>query len=735
MASPAQPPSVIRFGAYELDAAHGSLHKAGISVKLHPQPFRVLLLLAECPGQIVTREKIRQSLWGDNTFVDFEGGINFCVKEIRAALGDDPEKPRYIETIPRRGYRFIAPAHVAARAIEPAESRAELQIVSGGKVMPLEAVADHAPQFGAKPFQIARTKTRAITPRWLLALAGCAVLVLVAALARPVIPPPRLTRVHQVTHVGRVVTTGSILVSGSRIYFVADENGEYQLRYVSLEDGSVFPVESAFAKIGLHDIAPSGGEVLVSEIEPGLEPAWHRILWRLPVPSGTPRRVENVLADDAAWSPDGRTIVYTNEAARSLNLVDGDGGNPRKLASLPGTPFKPRWSPDGKLIRAAVLDPTEAGVSLWQVDASSGAVKRMLPGSSNSSRSWPGRWTRDGRYFFFTVWQGTRNIWALRDKNDIFRKNDSRPTQLTEGPLDYFVPTPSSDGKTIYAVGAQPHGQLMRYDAPSRQFEPYANGQSIDHVAFSRDGKWMAYVTYPEGTLVRSRIDGSERLQLTSPPLRAAAPRWSPDSTQIVFGVTAGPSGSRQLYLVSANGGSPRMVVDGAGDLSPAGWSPDGQSIVFAASDESGAQWTLHSLTLKTGKDALLPGSLGIAREPWTPDGRYYAGVSAPSASLVLYDMASSATRRLAEVAAYPSWSADGKYVYYSTLNVGPARAKTGVYRVNVANGTVELMAPAPDFPLTGNWGFWSGLAPDGSILVLRELGTSDIYALDADLP
>src|ERR1700685_4210167 len=109
MASPAHSTSVIRFGAFELDTAHGTLRKAGISVKLHPQPFRVLSLLAECPGQIVTREQIQRCLWGNNTFVDFEGGINFCVKEIRAALGDDPEKPRYIETLPRRGYRFIAP--------------------------------------------------------------------------------------------------------------------------------------------------------------------------------------------------------------------------------------------------------------------------------------------------------------------------------------------------------------------------------------------------------------------------------------------------------------------------------------------------------------------------------------------------------------------------------------------------------------------------------------------------
>jgi Tol biopolymer transport system component/DNA-binding winged helix-turn-helix (wHTH) protein len=737
MASPAHSTSVIRFGAFELDTAHGTLSKAGISVKLHPQPFRVLSLLAECPGQIVTREQIQHCLWGDNTFVDFEGGINFCVKQIRAALGDDPEKPRYIETLHRRGYRFIAPAHVTARVTESPESRADLRIVSEGQSVPAEGSANLTPQVGASPIQISRAKANLLTKRLLLALASCAIVTLVAALARPLVPPPRLTRVHQITHVGTVVTTGSILISGSRIYFAANENGESQLRYVSLEDGAVFPVESSFANTGLHDIAPSGGEVLISEVEPGLAPAWHRVLWRLPVPSGTPRRVENVLADDAAWSPDGRTIVYTNEAARSLNLVDGDGGNPRKLASLPGIPFKPRWSPDGKIIRTGVLDPTEAGISLWQVDASGRAVTRMLPGWSNSSRSWTGRWTRDGRYFFFTGWQrGTRNIWALRDKKDILRRNDSRPIQLTEGPLDYYVPTPSSDGKTIYAVGVQPHGQLMRYDARSREFGPYANGQSIDHVAFSRDGKWMAYVTYPEGVLFRSRIDGSERLQLTSPPLRAASPRWSPDGTQIVFGVTVDPGAPRQLYLVSANGGSARMVVDGAGgELGPPSWSRDGLCIVFAGSDESATQWTLHSLSLKTGKDALLPGSLGIASGVLAPDGRHYAGTSGSTPGLVLYDMASGANRKLAESADYPSWSADGKYVYYSTLNTGAFREKTGVYRVNIATGIVELLMPYPNFPLTGNWGIWNGLTPDGSILLLRELGTPDIYALDVDLP
>src|SRR6202167_5024657 len=189
MAPPAQPPSVICFGPYELDLAASTLRKSGISLKIHPQPFRVLALLAESPSQIVTREQIRRCLWGSNTFVDFEGGINFCVKEIRAALGDDPEKPRYIETMPRRGYRFIAPTHVAARAAESPESRAELRIVSEEETAAPEAMADHAPQGGASAFQSSRPKTSIATKRLLIVLASCAVLVLVAALARPVVPP------------------------------------------------------------------------------------------------------------------------------------------------------------------------------------------------------------------------------------------------------------------------------------------------------------------------------------------------------------------------------------------------------------------------------------------------------------------------------------------------------------------------------------------------------------------
>src|ERR1700745_2803999 len=107
MASTAPPPTKIRFRSFELHPAPGALRKCGVRITLPPQPFRVLLLLVERSGEVVTREEIQRCLWTDSTFVDFEHGINFSINQIRGALADSAENPRYVETIPRRGYRFI----------------------------------------------------------------------------------------------------------------------------------------------------------------------------------------------------------------------------------------------------------------------------------------------------------------------------------------------------------------------------------------------------------------------------------------------------------------------------------------------------------------------------------------------------------------------------------------------------------------------------------------------------
>ncbi len=109
---------VFRFGVYEVDSASGELRRNGSKIKLQEQPFRVLLLLLERPGTIVTREEIRQALWSNDTFVDFDHGLNTVINKLRDALGDTASNPRFIETLARRGYRFIAPVEF----ISPAES-------------------------------------------------------------------------------------------------------------------------------------------------------------------------------------------------------------------------------------------------------------------------------------------------------------------------------------------------------------------------------------------------------------------------------------------------------------------------------------------------------------------------------------------------------------------------------------------------------------------------------------
>ena len=123
------------------------------------------------------------------------------------------------------------------------------------------------------------------------------------------------------------------------------------------------------------------------------------------------------------------------------------------------------------------------------------------------------------------------------------------PVVLTAGTISYLSPVPSLDGKKLFVIGRQPRGELVRYDMKTGQFVPYLSGISAACVSFSSDGKWVAYVTFPEGILWRMRTDGSERLQLTFSPLRAFQPSWSSDGKRIAFMGTARPVGPGRFML------------------------------------------------------------------------------------------------------------------------------------------------------------------------------------------
>jgi eukaryotic-like serine/threonine-protein kinase len=217
MASPARPRVALRFGEFELNAEAGELRKAGLLLKIHPQPFRVLLLLAERSSQIVTREEIQRTLWGDNTFVDFEGGINFCIKQVRSALADDAEKPRYVETVPRRGYRFIASVTLIESTkhpipfVRPAGSNTALQAAGDAA----EFGPTHRIQVLPAPFfpALAGRRSRKMVGAAIIAVSFIGILIAtaIAYLRRP----PKLTEKDSIVLADFTNTTGDSVFDGT----------------------------------------------------------------------------------------------------------------------------------------------------------------------------------------------------------------------------------------------------------------------------------------------------------------------------------------------------------------------------------------------------------------------------------------------------------------------------------------------------------------------------------------
>jgi Tol biopolymer transport system component len=409
----------------------------------------------------------------------------------------------------------------------------------------------------------------------------------------------------------------------------------------------------------------------------------------------------------------------------------------RKVASVGGAADWARWSPDGKTIRFTVVDPKRNTMELWEVDPRGNGLHRLLAGWNSPFQQCCGNWTPDGRYFVFQVTRnGTSTIWARREKGAFWKKASAEPVQLTFGPMNNHAPLPSKDGRRLFFIGALPRGEILRLDWKNRQAAPFLHGLAAEGVSFSRDGQWMAYTAYPERTLWRAKADGSERSQLTFPPMVSTMPRWSPDGRQIAFsGQTQGQPW--KLNVVSAEGGSPEQVVPGEGEERDPSWSADGNAIVFGMGLEATRAFkgdALRILALKTRQVTPVPGSAGLFSARWSPDGRYLLALTADSYALKLYDFAARRWNDLADgPAAYPDWSQDGKYVYFHYA----VDRSIPVYRVRIGDRKIERLANLADYGrlALGDFGGWTGLGPGDSILFPRDTSVQEIYALDWELP
>jgi Tol biopolymer transport system component len=540
---------------------------------------------------------------------------------------------------------------------------------------------------------------------------------------------PKVANYVQLTHDGQPKSL--IGTDGSRLYLGVGVGSSGSLAFHGIAEMSVSGGEPRRISVMPSpdmipvDLSPDGAELLVVDGQ-GAPPRGP--IWSLPILGGSPRRLGDASGETAAWSPDGRMLAYSNLS--DLFVAKADGTEARKVLSVKGDIKNVTWSPDSGGLR---FDTTESAGTIgqqlaWEVSATGADLHRLLGGWHDPPDECCGKWTADGKYFVF---QSRSQIWAL-PRNGSFLHPDPKPVALTWSPLSLSTPLPSKDGKKLFVIGQTYRGELTRYDSKARKFSSFLGGISAEYVAFSKDGQWVAYVSYREGQLWRSKLDGRQRLQLTYPPMYPLLPRWSPDGKNIIFFEFAlSAAKPARIYEVSAEGGSPRQLMpeDPRQQLDP-NWSPSGTKIVFGneSNDPSSA---IHVLDIASHQVSDLPGSQGFYSPRWSPDGRYISAFSADSKRLLLYD---SQTQKWTELAngslSWLNWSHDGQYVF-----VLDNQGKDAVVRIRISDHKTELVVDLKNFATTGRYGPYLSLTPDDSPLLLRDTGTQYVYAVDWEAP
>jgi Tol biopolymer transport system component len=642
---------------------------------------------------------------------------------LRDALGESAESPIFIETLARRGYRFIAPV------VQDAASQSEAQ----QRVPTSDSIPAVTPP-SLTGVKVADPRTTSGDKKlWNTAVPAAVLIIglvgLFVWLGRP-LPAPKVLNTTQITHDG-VPKQDVILTDGSRLYFIETNGARKFLAQASATGGDTSVIPTPFTNIAVTDISSDHSHLLAANF---IGTETEAQFWTLPVAAGAPRRLANVVGHFGVWSPDGRQLAFAKGS--DIYMADADGTNARKLITVSGWAEWIRFSPDGTRLRFTLGRSNLA--SIWEVRVDGTNFHPVLTGLHASSPQCCGVWSADGRYYFFVSDASTinSNIWAMREPSGLFHRK-SAPFQLTIGPMSLGLPVPSPDGKRLFANGWLSRGELVRYDSRSRQFAPFLSGISAGELDFSRDGNWVAYVSYPEHTLWRSRIDGSEGQQLTYAPVAAFLPRWSPDGTQIAY-VDVRKGRPWRIFLISAQGGTPEEVLSEKGYQTDPTWSPDGKQISVGRAPfrrGSNDKIVIQILDLNSRQISTIPGSDNLYSPRWSPDGQTMAALSADSKKLLLYDFKTQKwTDWVNEPGAigFPTWSRDGSYIYYDNTSTENA----AFLRVRVGKTRPEFLLDLKDIPRYGGYGWaWSGLTPDDSALLVRDVSTDEIYALDLELP
>jgi Tol biopolymer transport system component/DNA-binding winged helix-turn-helix (wHTH) protein len=596
---------IIRFSTFEVNLQTGELRRRGQRVRLQEQPFQVLAALLERPGEVVSREELRSKLWPADTFVDFDHSLNAAIRRLRDALGESAETPIFVETVARRGYRFIGveiPTAVPSARLGPWQrlSTTKKAVFSG-----LTACALALSFLYYSHSLRSRTVQPAVTPA--------------------------------VTNPGEKYTP-SLSPDGQHLAFAwnggAGPHFSLYVKLIGTEESLRLTKE---ASIDFNPVWSLDGRYIafcrILEGETGI--------YIIPALGGAERRVRKTLWEERefyqviwtagrlSWSPDGRLLAFSDRASRneapSIFLLSLDSLEVRRLTSSLRSrgDFNPSFSPDGQTL--AFTRFSQAFDAIYTVPVSGGEEQRLI---SDGTDHWGLAWARDGRDIVFANagWPVNAGwLWKVP-------RRGGEPERLQFGQEGI---EPSIRGNRLVYVRQMANLNIWRRKlnsllsaSPPERFISSTRMESGPQ--FSPDGSKIAFESTRSGAyeVWMCRSDGNGLVQLTHFNSVTGTPRWSPDGQQIAF--DSGAGGNVDIYVVDSEGGSPRRLTTEPSIEAVPSWSRDGRWIYFTSNRTgSGQVWKMPS----TGGPAVQVTHQGGFATFESPDGRflYYAkGLTVP---------------------------------------------------------------------------------------------------------
>jgi Tol biopolymer transport system component/DNA-binding winged helix-turn-helix (wHTH) protein len=679
--------NIVRFGVFEVDLRARELRRQGARIKLQDQPFEVLAMLLERPGQVVSREELRDRVWPAGVFVDFDKSLSKAINKVREALGDSPETPRFIETLARRGYRFLAP------------------------------VESFAPSPITAPPRRRWFDWRFVATLGVIAMVGVgAWRTIKRGAERP--GESDLIAVPLTTYPGRQLHP-SFSPDGNQVAFAWDgpkqDNLDIYVKLIGTENLLRLTSDPAV------DYAPAWSP-------DGRSIAFYRRINKeratvLLVPSigGPPERrlTETVALDDGklggaspglSWSPDGKWLAMKDrqagEAQDSIFLLSIETGEKSRLSHPPtncgdGTPA---FSPDGKHL--AFSRTFTFGVSeVFTVDLAEDLTAKAAARQITFRKQWTSglAWTADGREIVFSSgsnWSsGAVQLWRVSATG-----SESPHTLAVAGEHGRWPAISRQGNRLAFSREYADDENVWRLELAGQNRMAGKSLKLIDSTRndrdpqYSPDGKRVAFISQRTGgdEVWVCNKDGSGPVQLTS--LRAAitgCPRWSPDGTRIVF--DSNVAGRFDVYVVDASGGRPKRLSNDPADEAVASWSRDGRSIYFVSNRTK--NWEVWKMSADGGEGKQV-----------TRNGGYVAFESADGAFLYytkyleagkLWRMAvtgSEETEVLGNVNG-GSYAVLDNGIYFIRPPV-EERSYPALEFLSFATGKVQLIAPIPELAI-----------------------------------